>query len=68
VLTRRERAQRYSTLATVLGAFLALFSAISMRDHVRLVEIIELFFGGLGTGAGLVNLVRQRAQSADAVD
>jgi len=58
-----DRGRRLSTVATVLGAVLSLFSALSMRDHVRLVEIIELFFGGLGTGAGLASLIAARARA-----
>jgi hypothetical protein len=56
------RRRRFSTAATILGALLSIFSALSMRDHVRLVEIVELFFGGVGTGAGLVSLLAQRAR------
>jgi hypothetical protein len=44
----------------VLGALLSLLSALSMRDHVRLVDVISLFFGGVGTGAGIAGLIAQR--------
>jgi hypothetical protein len=67
-LTRFARAQRFSTLTTVLGALLSLLSALSMRDHVRLVEIISLFFGGAGTGAGIASLVKQRARAREATE
>ena len=61
-----ERGRRLSTAATVIGAILSLFSAFTMRDHVRLVEIIELFFGGIGTGAGIAGLIAQRRRAAAA--
>jgi hypothetical protein len=64
-----ERGRRLSAAATLFGAILSLFSAFSMRDHVRLVEIIELFFGGIGTGAGLACLIVQRKRAtADSAD
>lgn len=56
------RSRRFATVATVLGALLSFYSALAMRDHVRLVEIIELFFGGVGTGAGIAALVVQRSR------
>jgi hypothetical protein len=58
------RGARFATATTAIGALLSLYSALSMRDHVRLVEIIELFFGGVGTGAGVASLVAQRARDA----
>jgi hypothetical protein len=56
--------KKLSTITTIGGAALALLSAVSMRDQVRLVEIITLFFGGLGAGAGLAGLwaARRAAQ------
>ena len=56
--------KKLSTIATVGGAALALLSAVSMRDHVRLVEIVTLFFGGVGAGAGIAGLgaARRAAQ------
>jgi hypothetical protein len=68
-LTRKERFrrrfQRFATLSTVLGAVISLVSALGMRDSVRLVDILALFFGGMGTGAGLASLgvARARARS-----
>jgi hypothetical protein len=61
------RGRRLATFTTVLGALLSLFSALAMRDHVRLVEIIELFFGGVGTGAGIAGLIAQRRRDASRV-
>ena len=40
-------------LVTALSAIIAVLSALQMRDHVRLVEIIGLFASGAGTGAGI---------------
>jgi hypothetical protein len=63
------RQRRFATASTVLGALLSLFSAFMMRDHVRLVEIVELFFGGVGTGAGLASLIVQHKRAtADSPD
>lgn len=62
-MSETARSRRFATAATVLGALLSLYSALAMRDHVRLVEIIELFFGGVGTGAGIAGLVAQRARA-----
>jgi hypothetical protein len=36
-----------------------------MRDHVRLVEIIGLFFGGFGSGAGVALMVVTRRKRDD---
>lgn len=47
---------KFQVAATLIGAIVSLMSALSMADHVRLVEIIGLFFGGMGTGAGLAAL------------
>ena len=63
---RRRRAQRFATISTVLGAVISFVSALAMRDTVRLVDILALFFGGMGTGAGLASLgvARARARAA----
>ena len=57
-----ERVQkRLTVMATVLSAIIAIISAVEMRDHVRLVEIIALFGSGAGTGAALAaTLVRRK--------
>ena len=44
---------RLAVLVTALSAFIAVVSALQMRDHVRVVEIIGLFASGAGTGAGI---------------
>ena len=46
--------------SAILGAAVSLVSAITMQDHVRLVEIIALFFGGFGSGAGVAQMVATR--------
>jgi hypothetical protein len=61
-VTETARRRRYAIVTTVLGALLSLYSALAMRDHVRLVEIIELFFGGFGTGAGIAALVARHTR------
>jgi hypothetical protein len=47
-------------ISTILGVALSVVSAFGMRDHVRLVEIVGLFFGGFGSGAGVARLVSTR--------
>ena len=60
---RRRRAQRLATVSTVLGAVISFVSALAMRDSVRLVDILALFFGGMGAGAGLASLGVSRARA-----
>ena len=52
--------RKLALISTILGVALSLFSAFTMRDHVRLVEIVGLFFGGFGSGAGIARLVSTR--------
>jgi len=57
--------ERLSTIALVLSVLTAGVSALAMRDHVRLVEIVGLFASGIGTGASIVvEVVQQRARRA----
>jgi len=49
-----------AVLVTALSAIIAVVSALQMRDHVRLVEIIGLFASGVGTGAGIAATVAAR--------
>jgi len=44
-------------LATLLGIFATVMGVILMSGRVRLVDILFLFFGGFGCGAGLVRLI-----------
>ena len=43
--------EKMVVFSTILGAGVSLASALAMQDHVRLVEILGLFFGGFGSGA-----------------
>jgi hypothetical protein len=51
---------KLAVLSTVLGVVLAFWAALLMRDHIRLVEILILFFGGFGAGAGVASLAAAR--------
>ena len=51
---------RLTALATLASTAVALLGALAMSDRVRLVDIILLFFGGFGAGAGLASLLVQR--------
>ena len=37
---------KVAVVSTVLGAVLTFWAAVLMRDHIRMVEIVTLFFGG----------------------
>ena len=50
---------RFTLSATVLSVVIALLGALAMVDRVRLVDILALFFGGFGAGAGLVASIVQ---------
>jgi hypothetical protein len=52
-MNARTRA-RLQVLAALLSAWVALLSALAMRDRVRLVDILGLFGGGMGAGVSLV--------------
>jgi hypothetical protein len=52
---------KLAIFATAAGAVTGLLSALTMRDHVRMVEILTLFFGGIGTGAGITAFIAARA-------
>ena len=41
----------------VLSGLVALMGAVAMRDRVRLVDILQLFAGGAGAGAGITATV-----------
>ena len=48
---------RLSLAGAVLAAVAALMSALQMQGRVRNVDILTLFAGGFGAGAGLVGAV-----------
>jgi hypothetical protein len=52
--------EKLAVFSAILGAVVSLVSAVAMLDHVRLVEILGLFFGGFGSGAGVAQLVGAR--------
>ena len=52
-------------LVTALSAIVAVVSALSMRDHVRLVEIVGLFASGAGTGAGIAATIAGRKRQSE---
>ena len=57
--------EKLAVFSAILGAVISLASALAMLDHVRLVEIVGLFFGGFGSGAGVAQLlVTRRNQRA----
>jgi hypothetical protein len=57
--TMATRRERVAVVVSVVGAVVSLVSALAMIDHVSLTKIITLWFGGFGTGAAVVQLVRR---------
>ena len=57
--------EKLEIMVLVLSALIAVVSAVSMRDHVRLVEIVGLFGSGMGTGAGIAAMVVRRRLQAE---
>jgi hypothetical protein len=49
---------RVQLLAGILSTGVALLSAVSLRDRIRLVDILTLFFGGFAAGVSLLSAVR----------
>ena len=43
--------------ATLMGVLATVLGAIQMIGRIRLVDILFLFFGGFGCGAGLVRMI-----------
>jgi hypothetical protein len=41
----------------MLGIFVAVIGAYQMIGKIRVVDIITLFFGGIGAGVGLVKTI-----------
>ena len=54
-----------AVVVAVLSAIIAIISALQMRDHVRLVEIIGLFASGVGTGAGIAAAIAGRKRRGE---
>jgi hypothetical protein len=49
--------KRLDLIGTILAIFIAFFGAYQMIGNIRTVDIITLFFGGFGAGAGMVKLI-----------
>ena len=60
--------EKLEIMVLVLSALIAVVSAVSMRDHVRLVEIVGLFGSGMGTGAAIAATVARRRRLQVTVD
>jgi len=57
--------KRIGVIGAAAGLAVSLLSALQMIDHVRLVEIVTLFAGGMGAGVGLVKAVIDHRQARD---
>jgi hypothetical protein len=49
--------KRLEFIGTILAIFIAFFGAYQMIGNIRTVDILTLFFGGFGAGAGMVKLI-----------
>jgi hypothetical protein len=49
--------KRLDIIGTMLGIFVAVIGAYQMISKIRVVDIITLFFGGIGAGVGLVKTI-----------
>ena len=49
--------KRLDIIGTMLGIFVAVIGAYQMIGKIRAVDIITLFFGGIGAGVGLVKTI-----------
>jgi len=49
--------KRLPVFGTILAVVMALVSAFSNYGRIRLVDILLLFFGGFGAGAGMLNSI-----------
>ena len=54
-------------IIAILGLGLAAFSAWSMKDRVRLVDIVTLFAGGVAAGVSLGTAIAKHRASKGAV-
>jgi hypothetical protein len=62
--------KRLGLMAAMIGISAALLGALQSIDRMRVVDILMLFFGGFGAGAGLVKAVldyRQRKTNTNSV-
>jgi hypothetical protein len=49
--------KRIGFIGAILGILIAIIGAYQMIGIIRTVDIITLFFGGFGAGAGLVKAI-----------
>ncbi|MGD1044228.1 MAG: hypothetical protein ABR936_02745 [Bacteroidota bacterium] len=49
--------KRLGFIGAILGIVVAFIGAYQMIDKIRIVDIITLFFGGFGAGAGLIKVI-----------
>ncbi len=49
--------KRIGLIATIFCVAVAALDAVLMADRLRLVDILTLFFGGFGAGAGMVKAI-----------
>ena len=49
--------KRLDFIGTILAIFIAFFGAYQMIGNIRTVDILTLFFGGFGAGAGMIKLI-----------
>ena len=57
---------RLTAIGTIASAIVALLGVLAARGDMRLVDVLSIFFGGFGAGAGVVALVVQRRARRDA--
>jgi len=57
--------KKIGLIGAAAGLAVSLLSALQMIDHVRLVEIVTLFAGGMGAGVGLVKAVIDHRHARD---
>lgn len=50
---------RLKVVGTLLSLVIAVSAALGMRGRVRLVDIVALFAGGMGTGVTVALLARE---------
>ena len=53
---------RMAIVVVLASAGVSVVSALAMRDHVALPEIIILWFGGFGSGVAIARLITQRRE------
>jgi hypothetical protein len=62
--------KRLDIIGTILAIFIAFFGAYQMIGNIRTVDILTLFFGGFGAGAGMVKMIldyRKKKTDTDSI-